>query len=50
MANSSLESVIKVNGSIVSELSERIPSNIVALYVNKRRYIKRIRYVWRKLF
>lgn len=26
-----LESVIKVNGSIVSELSERIPSNIVAL-------------------
>lgn len=31
MANSSLESVIKVNGSIVSELSERIPSNIVAL-------------------
>lgn len=26
-----LESIIKVNGSIVSELSERIPSNIVAL-------------------
>jgi len=31
MANVSLETIVKVDGSIVSELSERIPSNIVAL-------------------
>ena len=42
-----LETIVKVDGSIVSELSERIPSNIVALNeLIKNSYAEHIFYIY----